>query len=70
MADRDPERLLSQALRAQAQASLPVRPPADRSPRPGPVPAARPALQVKWVLLLALLLGLLAGATAGLVTVL
>jgi len=63
----DPERLLSQALRAHA-AGMPV-----SRPLPPPRAAAAPdrwSLPAGWVLLIALVLGLLAGAVAGLVTVL
>jgi hypothetical protein len=63
----DPERLLSQALRAQA-AGVPVSRP--QPPPPPAAPADRSSLPAGWLLLIALVLGLLAGAVAGLVTVL
>jgi hypothetical protein len=65
----DPERLLSQALRAQA-AGVPVNGPAPPVPPPAPAPPERSSLSAGWLLLIALVLGLLAGAVAGLVTVL
>jgi hypothetical protein len=78
VADRDAERLLAQALRAQA-ASMPAgRAPPDWRPTPSPSGpgtdtgggTVRRRISAGWILLLALLLGLLAGAAAGLVTVL
>jgi hypothetical protein len=79
VADTEAERLLEQALRAQAAgvaAQGPVAgypPPAPPTPLSAPsVPRAdeRSSLSVGWVLVIALVLGLLAGAAAGLVTVL
>ncbi|MFD9739417.1 hypothetical protein [Umezawaea sp. NPDC059074] len=60
----DQERLVANALRAQATSSgmhavQPVQPP----------PPPPPTLPVRWVLLLALLFGLAAGTVAGLITV-
>jgi len=59
----DQERLVANALRAQATSSgmhvvQPVQPP----------PPPPPTLPVRWVLLLALLFGLAAGTIAGLIT--
>jgi hypothetical protein len=61
------ERLLAQALRAQA-AWTPDGPP---EPSAAVAPAAGPArLAAGWILLIALLLGLLGGAAAGAVSLL
>jgi hypothetical protein len=78
VADTKAERLLEQALRAQAagvaaQGPVTGSPPSPPTvPPPPPVPPAeeRSSLSAGWVLVIALVLGLLAGAVAGLVTVL
>jgi hypothetical protein len=83
VADIEAERLLEQALRAQAAgvaargpvAGYPPPPPLTAPPPPPtqPPPPAdeeRSSLSAGWVLVIALVLGLLAGAVAGLVTVL
>ena len=77
VADNDAERLLEQALRAQAAGVAARGPAAGYSPAPAqPPPPAPPAgderssLSAGWVLIISLVLGLLAGAVAGLVTVL
>ncbi|MEV0676794.1 hypothetical protein AB0I60_09740 [Actinosynnema sp. NPDC050436] len=62
----DQERLVADALRAQATSTggLPVpAPPADPPPAP-----PRPALGAGWVLLIAVLLGLAAGTVVAVIT--
>ncbi|MGW5051075.1 hypothetical protein [Actinokineospora sp. NPDC004072] len=73
----DPERLLAEALRAQAAQAPRAHGPepallsgTDLSPRPVEVTEALPAESTPavWVLVVALLLGLAAGAVVGLLT--
>jgi hypothetical protein len=66
----DPERLLAEALRAQAAGTGQVALPTAGVPGQARPPSAGPTVPVRWILVLALLLGLAAGATIGLLTML